>query len=119
MSRRPLFLERSSYRRRRLGDAARILPVVALLLLVLPVWWFPEQVSLTGGALWLFGLWATLIVLIAALHLALGRADHAAQQAEAQGQGPDDEMRSDAGGQDWDAPSDLTSSGDDEARDAR
>ena len=118
MSRRPLFLERSSYRRRRLGDAARILPVLALLWLFLPVWWFPEQLSLTGGALGLFGLWAILIGLIAALHRALGRADHAAQQALAQG--PDaDEARPDPGGPDRDAPPELTSPANDEARDAR
>ncbi|WP_198731866.1 hypothetical protein [Paracoccus tegillarcae] len=73
-----MFLERSSYRRRRLGDAARILPVLALLLILVPVWWVPEAVSLTGGALWLFGLWAALIVLTAALHIALHASDRAA-----------------------------------------
>ncbi|MFV0300391.1 MAG: hypothetical protein ACK5IP_05860, partial [Paracoccus sp. (in: a-proteobacteria)] len=56
--RQPLFLERASYRRRRLGDAARILPVLALVLLLMPVWWVPELISLTGGAIWLFALWA-------------------------------------------------------------
>lgn len=74
--RRPLFLERSSYRRRRLADAARMLPVLALVLILLPVWWVPEAVSLTDGALWLFGLWAALILLTAALHLALSDARH-------------------------------------------
>lgn len=76
--RRPLFLEQSSYRRRRLGDAARVLPVLALVLVLVPVWWVPQAVSLTAGALWLFGLWAVLIVLTAALHIALGAADRKA-----------------------------------------
>lgn len=76
--RQPLFLERSSYRRRRLGDAARVLPVLALVLILVPVWWVPEAVSLTAGAIWLFGLWAMLIVLTAALHIALSAADRKA-----------------------------------------
>lgn len=81
--RRPLFLERASYRRRRLGDAARVLPVLALVLLLLPVWWMPSAVSYAGGALWLFGLWAGLIVAIAALHAALRRAERLSQGAGA------------------------------------
>lgn len=80
---RPLFLERASFRRRRLGDAARVLPVVAALLVVVPVWWFPEQVSFAGGAVWLFGLWAALIVAVWALHRALLRAEAATLKAEA------------------------------------
>ena len=43
---RPLFLERASFRRRRLGDAARVLPVLAAILVLVPVWWMPAQVSL-------------------------------------------------------------------------
>ena len=60
---RPLFLERASFRRRRLGDAARVLPVLALVAILLPVWWLPAGVSLAFGAVWLFGTWAVLIVL--------------------------------------------------------
>ena len=48
----PLFLERASFRRRRMGDAARVLPILAL------------------------------IVAIAVLHRALIRADAAAKRAE-------------------------------------
>lgn len=80
---RPLFLERSSYRRRRLGDASRILPVLALVLVLVPVWWVPEAVSLTGGALWFFGLWVVLVSLTALL-------DHALHRWE-QGRGTSDE----------------------------
>ena len=46
---RPLFLERASFRRRRLGDVARILPVVAALAIFVPVWWMPRLVSFGGG----------------------------------------------------------------------
>ncbi len=78
---RPLFLERASFRRRRLGDAARVLPILATILVLVPVWWIPAQVSFAGGAVWLFGLWAGLIVAIFGLHRALRRADAATLRA--------------------------------------
>ena len=72
---RPLFLQRASFRRRRLGDAARVLPVLAAVLILVPIWWVPDQVSFAGGTVWFFGLWAGLIAAIWALHHALRRAD--------------------------------------------
>lgn len=81
MSDRPLFLERASFRRRRMGDAARVLPVLAAALILIPVWWMPAGVSFAAGAVWLFGTWAGLIVAIRALHRALRRADAATLRA--------------------------------------
>ena len=78
---RPLFLERASFRRRRRGDAARVLPVLALLAILLPVWWLPGGVSLAFGAVWLFGTWAVLIGLVWALHRGLLRAEAATREA--------------------------------------
>ncbi|WP_295046988.1 hypothetical protein [uncultured Paracoccus sp.] len=78
---RPLFLERASFRRRRLGDAARVLPVLATVLILVPVWWVPAQVSFAAGAVWLFGLWAGLIAAVWLLHRALLRADAATLRA--------------------------------------
>ncbi|WP_207102203.1 hypothetical protein [Paracoccus shandongensis] len=78
---RPLFLERASFRRRRLGDAARVLPVLAAGLILVPVWWMPALASFAGGAVWLFGIWAGLIAAIWALHRALRRADAATLRA--------------------------------------
>ncbi len=78
---RPLFLERASFRRRRLGDAARVLPVLAAVAVLLPVWWMPETFSLAFGAVWLFGLWAALIVLVWLLHRGLLRAEAATIRA--------------------------------------
>lgn len=80
---RPLFLERASFRRRRLGDVARILPVVAALAIFVPVWWMPRLVSFGGGATWFFALWACLILSIRLLHRALLRAEAATMRAEA------------------------------------
>ncbi|GGF57732.1 hypothetical protein GCM10011402_07160 [Paracoccus acridae] len=77
----PLFLERASFRRRRLGDAARVLPVLAACLILVPVWWMPAEVSFAWGAVWLFGTWAVLIAAVWALHRALRRADAATLRA--------------------------------------
>lgn len=87
---KPLFLENTAYRRRRLSDAARVLPVIAVLAVMLPVWLVPSAVSFAGGTIWLFTLWAVLVAAIAALHVALIGADRAVRQAEAAADLPDD-----------------------------
>jgi hypothetical protein len=61
--RAPLFVERQTYRRRRLLDAARILPVAGMVALLLPVLWSQSgQTSTANEALYLFGLWFLLIL---------------------------------------------------------
>lgn len=68
----PIFLERGSYRRRRLRDAARLLPVLGIFLFSLPLLW-PEQPvepdrappAMSGAFLYVFGAWAALIALAA------------------------------------------------------
>lgn len=81
MAGRPLFLERASFRRRRLGDAARVLPVLTTLAVLLPVWWLPAGVSFAAGAVALFILWAVVIVAVYVLHRALIRAEAATIRA--------------------------------------
>lgn len=78
---RPLFLERASFRRRRLGDAARVLPALAALTMMLPVWWIPAAFSFGAGAIALFGFWAALILAVRFLHHALIRAEAATMRA--------------------------------------
>lgn len=56
----PIFLERQSYRRRRWSDAARLMPVVGLILLLLPLLW-ADQATTAGGILYIFWVWALLI----------------------------------------------------------
>ncbi|MFN4099982.1 MAG: DUF6611 family protein [Pararhodobacter sp.] len=59
----PLFLERETYRRRRLMDAARILPVAGFVLILLPVLWTQGgSASTAREALYLFGLWLALVI---------------------------------------------------------
>ena len=62
----PLFLERSAYRRRRLADAARMLPLAGALLWAIPLLWGGQARSTTGLIL-VFGVWAALIALAALL----------------------------------------------------
>ena len=59
----PLFLARESYRRRRLGDAAKLVPIVGLILFLLPLLW--AAAARTGsGIVYIFVIWAALIILI-------------------------------------------------------
>lgn len=67
----PRFLAERSYRRRRLVDAARLLPVVGLILVLLPILWRPAETAApdTGfGGVYLFAVW--LLLIVAALFLA-------------------------------------------------
>jgi hypothetical protein len=72
----PVFLKRRSYRRRRLRDLARMLPVAGLFLFLLPILWAPSRstpAAFTAPAdtapdgLFLFGVWLMLILVAAAL----------------------------------------------------
>lgn len=60
----PLFLRRASYRQRRRRDAARLLPVIGLFLMLLPVLWAPQNTFSRDTApdgIYLFVVWALLI----------------------------------------------------------
>lgn len=61
----PLFLARRTYRRRRLMDALRLLPWLGAALFGLPLLWGDPTTA--HGLLYLFAVWAVLIVLSAAL----------------------------------------------------
>lgn len=82
-----LFLERRSYRQRRLMDALRLLPLLGAVLWAVPLLWGqPETASgmakgaeVSGGVptsramLYVFGVWAILAVLALLLSLRLDR----------------------------------------------
>lgn len=65
----PVFLERRSYRRRRMMDALRLLPIAGVFLWMLPVLWptpadgpaAPETVALSTAATYVFMVWLALI----------------------------------------------------------
>jgi len=66
----PVFLERSSYRRRRMMDALRLLPVLGLLLWMVPILWptaaddpaTTEAISMSTAVVYVFSVWCALIV---------------------------------------------------------
>ncbi|OZB15097.1 MAG: hypothetical protein B7X55_10160 [Rhodobacterales bacterium 34-62-10] len=66
----PLFLERRSYRQRRLMDAARLLPLLGVLLWLIPLLW-PQRdpagevaaVSTSSAILYIFGVWVLLALI--------------------------------------------------------
>ena len=63
-----LFLGRGSFRLRRLRDAARMLPIVAAILFLVPLLKDGAPDARTSGmVLYYFGLWSVLIVLSAGL----------------------------------------------------
>lgn len=66
----PLFLERGSYRERRLLDAVRLVVVLGALLWIIPVLWPNEgaaQVPMSTALFYVFGVWVVLIVISAVL----------------------------------------------------
>ena len=75
--RSPEFLERSTYRLRRLMDAARFLPVFGLVLLLLPLMRdSPDAASPRAGqeAVYLFAVWIALVLAAFLMSLGLRRA---------------------------------------------
>lgn len=63
---RPVFLAPSSYRRKRLRDAARLLPAMGVALLLVPLLWTPSDapggVGNAAALLYVFGVWIALIL---------------------------------------------------------
>lgn len=76
MARAPLYLARETYRRRRLTDAARLLPVVGIVLIVLPLLWTSSDGAgpgTAGAKLYLFSVWFGLVIAAHLLSRALSR----------------------------------------------
>ena len=63
--RRPVFLPAAGYRQRRVRDAARLLPVVGIVLLLVPLLWTrsdePAGVGNSASLIYVFAVWAGLI----------------------------------------------------------
>ena|SRR6056297_1631008 len=91
---KPLFVARQSYRRRRLIDAARALPVLGALLFALPILWsrpsLPEEarVGLAERGLYIFAVWLLLVAAAALVSRPLfrgGAGDPGGQGGDAPG----------------------------------
>jgi hypothetical protein len=90
----PLFLARRSYRRRRMMDAARMMPVLGAVLLMVPLLWrtaeTPEP-DTARGAIYLFAVWTVLIVAAWGLSRGLAPALLAEEEPVGPGSEPDPE----------------------------
>ncbi|OCX64520.1 hypothetical protein BFP70_10795 [Thioclava sp. SK-1] len=79
-SAQPLFLARRAYRRRRMMDAVRLLPILGAVLILIPGYWHvgdttgaqADTVSVAAGGLYLFAVWLGLVVLAFGLARGLG-----------------------------------------------
>ena len=87
-----VFLERRSYRRRRLIDGLKLLPFLGAWLFLLPVFW-PDTgrvQSMSGALHFIFGVWFALIAVCAVLVVAvrrIGAREDAQASAKAEGGG--------------------------------
>lgn len=70
---RHLFVERQTYRRRRVQDAARFLPVLGIVLMMVPLLWSEgdDGVSMSNAIQYLFVLWGALVAAAMVLSLYL------------------------------------------------
>lgn len=81
MNKAPVFLERRSYRLRRVMDAIRLLPVLGLALWMVPLLWPVPDAAGEGGVamstalLYLFGVWIGLVLIGWFLWRRVGRAE--------------------------------------------
>lgn len=96
----PVFLARRAYRHRRLLDAARLLPFAGLVLFLIPILWQPaatHEADTGRGALYLFGVWAVLILaaLILSRQIVGNEATGSAGAAEAGLPAPSDSLPED------------------------
>ncbi|MEB8388686.1 hypothetical protein OO012_15775 [Rhodobacteraceae bacterium KMM 6894] len=86
---RPMFVGRSTYRRRRMADAAVLLPILGALLMIMPLLWVGNATEGAGGArtsgvmIYLFLVWGGLSVLSAlvARYLNPDPSEHGADDA--------------------------------------
>ena len=66
----PIFLQRASYRQRRVRDAAKLLPFLGIVLWAIPLAWIHGDETRdagTSGLIYVFVVWVALIVLTGAL----------------------------------------------------
>ena len=87
----PVFLERRSYRRRRMRDALRVLPVVGVMLWMVPLFWpkisdgpdAPAAMAMSDAIVYVFVIWLFLIGAGLGLWWALRVGDLAGDDASA------------------------------------
>jgi hypothetical protein len=84
----PVFLAKQSYRLRRAMDASRLLPILGFALILIPILWQPwtdDRADTARGWVYLFAVWAGLIVIAASLGRPLSRASGGGDVASPRG----------------------------------
>jgi uncharacterized membrane protein YhaH (DUF805 family) len=84
----PVFLEQRTYRRRRMADAARFLPIFGAVLFSVPLLWGQGrggEASTTGVMLYLFWVWGLLVMLSAVISRRLRDDETQSEQDETHG----------------------------------
>ena len=79
----PVFLERRTYRRRRLRDAARLLPVLGILCLLVPLLWSSGEdapTSTARGFIYVSAVWLGLILVAGLLSRRLAEPESPGQE---------------------------------------
>lgn len=79
---KPVFVERRTYRRRRLADAARLLPVFGAMLLSIPMFWTGSDgqgASTTYVMFYVFAVWIVLALIAAFISARLHPGDDVAE----------------------------------------
>jgi hypothetical protein len=86
---RPLFLERGSYRKRRMMDALKLLAFLGIILWMIPTLWpgdatpDAEPMPMSNALFYVFGVWLFLIGLAAVFVLRQGQSAKRADEADA------------------------------------
>jgi len=79
-SRIPVFVERKTYRRRRMADAARLLPILGALLFCMPLLWSVGDLPRTTLTMfYLFLVWLMLSIVSAVISRQLSENDRGSQ----------------------------------------
>ena len=84
----PMFLERGVYRRRRMMDALRLLTVLGVVLWLIPALWpndpstGADTLPMSRALFYIFGVWAVLIALSAALAIRLRKPEDGHETGE-------------------------------------
>ncbi len=84
-SKQPLFVAREGYRRRRAIDAVRLAPVMGAFLVLLPLLWKGGMTR--NGIVYVFAVWAGLIVLAAVLSRRLKEPESEPEKSQQKGPG--------------------------------
>ena len=84
-ARNPVFLQRAGYRQRRWRDVARMIPVAALVLWLLPLAWSGGEGGTASALVYIFVVWGLLILVSAVVSVLIGSSEDEPPQGDGTG----------------------------------